>query len=227
MQSLKSSILSKDSAHANTIWIHAIELAMQSKYNDERKKDPFCWQLGAFDCFIFASRFVGAFALLIFFAVVVHCCEWIVWLCVCVCEGIAISGKILQLTDLSNFQFKQIPCYFLNKIISSFQLVVIVLNRLHSNFSVHSSHCGLFLSFFANKWFAIYHFNCINFNAKPIGNCLVIDIINCTEIIVFHHADPTIMCGLYRFFQLIHYENVADFYHVIFEQLHFRLINWK
>lgn len=146
MQSLKSSILSKDSAHANTIWIHAIELAMQSKYKDERKKRSFL--LAAWCVWLFYFRFSIRRRICIthFFAVVVHCCEWIVWLCVC--EGIAISGEILQLTDLSNFQFKQIPCYFLDKIISSFQLVVIVLNRLHSNFSVYSSHCGLFLSFF-------------------------------------------------------------------------------
>lgn len=147
MQSLKSSILSKDSAHANTIWIHAIELAMQSKYNDERKKISFL--LAAWCVWLFYFRFSIRRRICIthFFC---RCCTllWVNCVVVCVCEGIAISGEILQLTDLSNFQFKQIPCYFLNKIISSFQLVVIVLNRLHSNFSVDSSHCGLFLSFF-------------------------------------------------------------------------------
>lgn len=147
MQSLKSSILSKDSAHANTIWIHAIELAMQSKYNDERRKN-----------ILFAGslvRLIVLFSLLdssahLHYSFFCCCCTllWVNCVVVCVCEGIAISGEILQLTDLSNFQFKQIPCYFLDKIISSFQLVVIVLNRLHSNFSVYSARCGLYLSFF-------------------------------------------------------------------------------
>lgn len=88
---------------------HAIELQWKISTDKSSGRILACQPFAAFDCFIFASRFPYLHYSIFLFSL--PCC-WCRFQ-----RSRDSSGRYCKPTDLSNFQFNQKPCNFLDKII--------------------------------------------------------------------------------------------------------------